>query len=93
MPEPGPGRTRRFLIRLALATAIGAGATWALGAFWAFIGGGAMSIHGWIALGLGVIGTLGLTWGLMSLAFRSDREGWDDGVDNTFDPGRDEQDR
>ena len=88
-----PGPARRFLIRLALAVAISAGATWGLGAFWTLIGGGAMSIHGWIALGIGVLGTLGLTWGLMSLAFRSDREGWDDGVDNTFDPGLSEDDR
>jgi len=37
---------------------------------------------------------VGLTWGLISLAFRSHREGWDDRVDNTFDPGRGEdQDR
>ena len=56
-----PGPARRFLIRLALAVAISAGATWALGAFWTLIGGGAMSVHGWIALGLGVLGTLGLT--------------------------------
>lgn len=88
-----PGPARRFLIRLALAVAISAGATWALGAFWTLIGGGAMSIHGWIALGLGVLGTLGLTWSLMTLAFRSSREGWDDAVDNTFDPGRPEEDR
>ena len=80
-----PGPARRFLIRLALAVAISAGATWAL------IGGGAMSVHGWIALGLGVLGTLGLTWGLMTLAFRSSREGWDDAVDNTCDPGRPEE--
>lgn len=87
------GHARRFLIRLTLAVVIGAGATGALGVFWTLIGGGAMSIHGWIALGLGVIGTLALTWGLMTLAFRSSREGWDDDVDNTFDPGRAEEDR
>jgi hypothetical protein len=48
-----------------------------------------MSVHGWIAMGLGVLGTVGLAWGLMSLAFRSNREGWDDQVDNRLDPGRD----
>jgi len=46
-----------------------------------------MSVHGWIALGLGVAGTVGLGWGLMALAFRSSREGWDDRVDNRLDPG------
>ena len=85
------GHARRFLIRLTLAVVIGAGATCALGVFWTLIGGGAMSVHGWIALGLGVLGTLGLTWGLMTLAFRSSREGWDDAVDNTCDPGRPEE--
>jgi len=49
-----------------------------------------MSVHGWIALGLGVLGTVGLSWLLMSLAFRSDRDGWDDQVDNRLDPGREE---
>ena len=27
---------------------------------------------------------------LMALAFKSDREGWDDQVDNRFDPGRED---
>lgn len=65
-------------------------ATGALGWFWVAIGGGPMSIHGWIAMGLGVLGTVGLTWLLMALAFKSHREGWDDQVDNTFDPGRED---
>lgn len=79
----------RFLLRVALATAASAAATLALAWTWRAIGGGVMSIHGWIALGLGVFGTLGLAWGLMALAFRSDREGWDAAVDNSLDPGRD----
>ncbi len=83
-------RIVRLLTRLALAGGIAATATWALGLFWTAIGGGAMSVHGWIAMALGIIGTVGLAWGLMSLAFRSHREGWDDRVDNTLDPARDE---
>ena len=77
----------RFLPALGLAAVIAAGATWGVSLFWRAIGGGDMSIHGWIAMGLGVIGTVGLAWGLMGLAFRSDREGWDDRVDNSLDPG------
>ena len=86
------GRAGRFLLALGLAVVIAAVATLALAGYWRLIGGGPMSVHGWIALGLGVLGTVGLSWLLMSLAFRSDREGWDDQVDNRLDPGRDEVD-
>jgi hypothetical protein len=79
----------RFALNLFLALLVAAVATWGFAAVWAAIGGGDLSIHGWIALSLGVLGTVGLAWGLMTLAFKSDREGWDDRVDNTFDPGRD----
>ena len=78
----------RVLLSLCLAALIAGGATWALGVFWFAIGGGAMSVHGWIAMGLGVIGTVGLAWVLMSLAFRSHRDGWDDRVDNSLDPAK-----
>ena len=82
-----------LLVRLSLITLLGlvisALATWALSLFWIAIGGGALPLHGWIAMGLGVTGTVGLTYGLMALAFKSHREGWDDRVDNTLDPGRD----
>jgi len=83
-------RAVRFLLSLGLACLISAAATFGLGLFWRAIGGGAMSIHGWIAMGLGVLGTVGLTWLLMGLAFKSNREGWDDRVDNSLDPGREE---
>ena len=76
-------RIVRVLRSLALACLIAAVATAALGWFWIAIGGGAMSIHGWIAMGLGVLGSVGLAWGLMSLAFRSDRDGWDAQVGDT----------
>jgi hypothetical protein len=78
----------RLLLRLLIACGIAGGATWGLGWTWTAIGGGALPIHGWIALTLGVLGTGGLAWGLMALAFRSDREGWDDRVDNSLDPGK-----
>ncbi|HEY1071989.1 hypothetical protein [Brevundimonas sp.] len=86
------GRAERFLLALGLAVVIAAVATLGLAAYWRLIGGGPMSVHGWIAMGVGVLGAMGLSWLLMSLAFRSDREGWDDQVDNRLDPGRDEAD-
>ncbi|MGH7028559.1 hypothetical protein [Brevundimonas sp.] len=84
------GRAGRFLLALGLAVVIAAAATLGLAGYWRLIGGGPMSVHGWIAMGLGVLGTVGLAWLLMALAFHSDREGWDDRVDNRLDPGRDE---
>lgn len=50
---------------------------------WTAIGGGAMPIHGVVALSLGVAGTIALAWVLMALAFKSDRDGWDDRADRT----------
>jgi hypothetical protein len=81
----------RFLLRILLALGLSAVATWGLGLFWVAIGGGQMPVHGWIAMGLGVTGTVVLAWGLMALAFKSDREGWDDQVDNSLDPALKEQ--
>jgi hypothetical protein len=80
----------RVVIRILIAVIIAAAATAGLAWTWVAIGGGALSIHGWIALTAGVVGTAGLAWGLMALAFRSDREGWDDRVDTRVDPGRDD---
>jgi hypothetical protein len=37
-----------------------------------------MGMHGWIALGLGVVATLGLGIGLMWLVYYSHRHGYDD---------------
>ena len=37
-----------------------------------------VSIHGYIALAIGVVGVCGLAGGLMALAFYSSRAGWDD---------------
>jgi hypothetical protein len=47
---------------------------------WGGMGGVEMSIHGWIALGLGVLFTLGIGGGLMALAFFSSKRGYDDQV-------------
>ena len=75
------GTVRQLLIVLAVAVV----STVAVGAAWVAIGGGALPIHGWIALSLGIAGTVALTWALMRLAFRSDRDGWDARADDTSD--------
>ena len=47
----------------------------------------AMSIHGWIALGLGTLLSLALGGGLMALVFHSARKGYDDRIEiDTPDP-------
>lgn len=85
-------RLVHLLRNLVVALLIAAVATWGLAAVWRAIGGGDLNLHGWIALSLGILGTVGLAWVLMALAFKSDREGWDDRVDNTFDPARTDDD-
>lgn len=84
------GRIVRLLLALLLAGLIAAGATALLALVWTAIGGADLTMHGWIALSLGVVGTVLLAWVLMALAFKSDREGWDDRVDNRLDPGRED---
>lgn len=85
-------RVVRLLTSVVIAVVIAAAMTWGVGLAWIAIGGGAMSVHGWIALTLGIAGTVALSWLLMGLAFKSDREGWDDRVDNHLDPGRRDRD-
>lgn len=85
-----PGQFLKFCVYSLIALVLAGAATWGLGLFWIAIGGGDLPLHGWIAMALGVTGTVGLSWVLMALAFKSHREGWDDQVDNSLDPGRDE---
>lgn len=42
--------------------------------------GSAMSVHGWIALGLGTFFSLAIGGGLMALVFHSARKGYDDRI-------------
>lgn len=82
----GPALTaRRVLPRLLAVIGVALIATVVVSLAWTAIGGGPLGLHGLIALSLGVLGTVGLTWTLMALAFRSSREGWDDRPD---DPDR-----
>ncbi|MEH6665086.1 MAG: hypothetical protein V7678_09550 [Brevundimonas sp.] len=56
-----------------------AGMAWA----WDAIGGAPMTLHGWIALSIAVLGAALLSAGLMILAFHSHRSGHDDRVEST----------
>jgi hypothetical protein len=47
---------------------------------WTSAGDVQMSIHGWIALGLGTFFSLAIGCGLMALMFYSSRSGYDDAV-------------
>lgn len=49
----------------------------------------AMSMHGWIALGLGTFFSLAVGGGLMALVFHSARHGYDDRVEIDVDADRD----
>lgn len=48
--------------------------------------GSAMSIHGWVALGIGTYLSLALGGGLMALVFHSARKGYDDRIEIDRDP-------
>lgn len=83
----GPALTvRTILVKLLLIIGVAAFATVGVGFAWTAIGGGPLGLHGLIALSLGVLGTVGLTWTLMALAFKSSREGWDDRPDHPDKP-------
>ena len=71
-------RLFRNLLLVAVVSLVGIGM---VSLSWRMIGGGSLPLHGWIALSLGVLGTIALAWVLMGLAFRSSREGWDDRAD------------
>jgi hypothetical protein len=47
--------------------------------FWRSIGTSEISFAGWLAMGLGIVATLALGIGLMSLVFISSRRGYDEG--------------
>jgi hypothetical protein len=49
-----------------------------IAALWIGIGDSEISSAGWLAMGLGVIVTLGLGIGLMALVFISSRRGYDE---------------
>lgn len=83
----GPALTaRRRLLKLLWIAGVAAVATVAVSLAWTAIGGGPLGLHGLIALSLGVMGTVAMTWALMALAFKSSREGWDNRPDDPDKP-------
>lgn len=50
----------------------------AIAELWSGFGDSQISVAGWIAMGCGVVATLGLGIGLMSLVFISSRRGYDE---------------
>ena len=82
----GPALTApRLLLGLLVVVGVAATTTCAVSLAWGSIGGGPLGVHGLVALSLGVSGVVALTWGLMALAFKSSREGWDDQADRPGD--------
>ena len=63
---------------VAVAVAAVAAVTVVIVAFWNDLGASEISPAGWLALVLGVVVTLALGIGLMSLMFISSRQGYDD---------------
>ncbi len=53
-------------------------AVWGFGLAWKMAGNAPMGVHGYVAMGLGVVLSLLLGGGLMALAFYSSRRGYDD---------------
>lgn len=75
-------RSKRILIAAVVALPITAVLILALRWLWLVIGGEDMSIHGWIALGIAILGIVALTMALMGLAFHSSRSGHDERVND-----------
>jgi len=66
-----------WLLTLALMGLL-AFAVWGFTVAWRMSGNAPISVHGYVALGLGVVLSLVLGFGLMGLAFYSSRRGYDD---------------
>lgn len=77
MSTPG---WRSWLVTAVLVGLLALAGYFAVGA-WTSMDGVAMSVHGWIALALGVVVSFAVGAGLMALVFYSARHGFDDRVD------------
>ncbi len=72
---------RRWVTAAAVALGLGAvfaGLLWAFQAAWGLGGDSRITIHGWLAIGITIVGVSVVGGGLMWLAFYSARNGWDD---------------
>lgn len=69
------------IVLAALAILLVVAGLWAISA-WKATAGIEMSVHGWIALGLGTFFSLLIGCGLMALVFYSSRYGYDEAADS-----------
>ena len=86
-PPPSPSGGRGNRVALAVTAVILSLSFVAIGVYaWQSLGASELTVHGYIALVLGVIGTIGLGVGLMVLVFYSHRYGYDDRVGGGDEP-------
>ena len=70
--------TMRMTIIVVTAAIVGLGLTfWGVASMWSQMGVN-MTMHGWIAYGLGIVVSIALAGGLFFLTFKSARDGYDD---------------
>jgi len=71
-------------VAVGIAAAVVVAVAAAIAGLWSGIGDSEISVAGWLAMGFGIIVTLALGIGLMSLVFISSRRGYDEaGRDET----------
>jgi dipeptide/tripeptide permease len=70
------GKSTWIAVAVALAAVIAVAVV--IAGVWTTLGDSGMSAAGWIAMGLGILATLGLGAALMALVFISNRRGYDE---------------
>ena len=78
MSRGGLKRSTFTWIAVTAAVAVVVAVATVIAEFWSSIGDSGISVAGWFAMGLGVVVTLALGIGLMSLVFFSNRHGYDE---------------
>jgi hypothetical protein len=74
---PNPARTWTWAA-IVIALAVVAAVIVVISNLWASVGATRISTAGWLAMAFGILATLGLGIGLMTLVFISNRRGYDD---------------
>jgi len=78
MTRGRPNRSALTWIAVAIAAAVVLAVVVVIAAFWSGLGDAEISLAGWLAMGFGIVVTLALGIGLMSLVFISSRYGYDE---------------
>jgi dipeptide/tripeptide permease len=73
-----PVKRTQNLVAVAIAAAVVLAVGVVIATLWSGIGDSDISSAGWLAMGLGIIVTLGVGIGLMALVFISSRRGYDE---------------